>query len=826
MADNLLDKASILLTPTAHNNGSMLSVKPTDGDGDFTFSRNSAATRVNAQGLVENVQILSGDLVQNGSFSQIGTEEVSNGNFSQEGSQLVTNGGFDTDSDWTLSGWNISGGSANNDGINTGNINQNIGLQQNKFYKISISITNYVSGALKVRLGTGNQIDVGSSNGEYILYLENTTTNSNIRFYPDVTLNFNGSIDNVSVKEVGQDWTLENGWSIGDDKAISDGSGSIPNTDLIQGNVFTTGKSYKVTLEIKDYVSGNLQLQNNTTNFPQSNGIHTIYSSEGSASLILRSLSFIGSVTNISVKEVGQNWNIENTWTIGNSVANGNGANGDAEEIIQTSVLVVGKEYKATYQVLNYASGSVALWKGSGVALIQRTANNTYTEYFTGASNQIRFRGTNFIGSITNIVIKEITNDTNLPRINYEGFSYQDSFGSELVTNGDFATNSYWQLGSGSSISGGSLNIISAPYNAATRQALSLTSGKTYKIVINAIAVGSATSNTFQLGFGTIGGNPSSNTQYEFEEGASVKTLTVTASATDAAVLFRARDASTSNLSITNVSVKEYLGQEVVPDSGCGSYILEPQSTNIYLNSETLLTQDNTTLASTYTVSFYGTGTITFSGTHTGSLVGTSLTDRVSATFTATAGTLTSTVSGTVTKGQLENLNFASSYIPTSGASSTRLRDLATDSGNATLINSTEGTLYFEGSAFVNGGVNRYVSLSDNTTSNRLQFVFTSATNRLQVSGTNVTSINYNSFVQTDNNKIAYSYSALGVRVFVNGVLVGSNTDNASLPTNTLTTLDFALWNQTSALFQGKTKALAVWKEALSDAELTALTTI
>ena len=52
---NLLDEASILLTPTAYNNGSMLAVKPENGDGDFTFSRNSAATRVNAQGLVEDV---------------------------------------------------------------------------------------------------------------------------------------------------------------------------------------------------------------------------------------------------------------------------------------------------------------------------------------------------------------------------------------------------------------------------------------------------------------------------------------------------------------------------------------------------------------------------------------------------------------------------------------------------------------------------------------------------------------------------------------------------------------------------------------------------
>ena len=43
-----------------------------DLSGDFDFSRGSAATRVNAQGLVENVQILSSELVQNGNFSEIG----------------------------------------------------------------------------------------------------------------------------------------------------------------------------------------------------------------------------------------------------------------------------------------------------------------------------------------------------------------------------------------------------------------------------------------------------------------------------------------------------------------------------------------------------------------------------------------------------------------------------------------------------------------------------------------------------------------------------------------------------------------------------------
>ena len=134
------------------------------------------------------------------------------------------------------------------------------------------------------------------------------------------------------------------------------------------------------------------------------------------------------------------------------------------------------------------------------------------------------------------------------------------SYGAELVTNGDFATDSDWNKGSGSTISGGAaLNIISATYNATTRQTISLTSGITYQILINATAVGSATANTFQLGFGDSSGNPSSTTQHEFAVGVSTKTLTVTASATDTTIIFRSRDSGTSNLTIHSVSVKEVL---------------------------------------------------------------------------------------------------------------------------------------------------------------------------------------------------------------------------------------------------------------------------
>ena len=224
MADNLLDKASILLTPTAYNDGSMLSVKPENGDGDFTFSRSSAATRVNAQGLVENVQIISSELVSNGNFSQIGTEEVSNGNFSQEGSELITNGGFDTDSGWvTQSGWSISGGTANCDGTANNALRQNFSLPIGTL-RIKFDVTARTQGIVNLWINNPafTQLISADAIGSYEVDVVTTSGANNVFFYS--ASNFIGSIDNVSVKEVGQDWTLQAGWSIGDGVATCDGT--------------------------------------------------------------------------------------------------------------------------------------------------------------------------------------------------------------------------------------------------------------------------------------------------------------------------------------------------------------------------------------------------------------------------------------------------------------------------------------------------------------------------------------------------------------------------------------------------------------------------
>lgn len=52
---SLLDNASLVLTPNAYKEGKLYSVIPSNGNGDFTATRATTATRVNADGLVDLV---------------------------------------------------------------------------------------------------------------------------------------------------------------------------------------------------------------------------------------------------------------------------------------------------------------------------------------------------------------------------------------------------------------------------------------------------------------------------------------------------------------------------------------------------------------------------------------------------------------------------------------------------------------------------------------------------------------------------------------------------------------------------------------------------
>ena len=108
------------------------------------------------------------------------------------------------------------------------------------------------------------------------------------------------------------------------------------------------------------------------------------------------------------------------------------------------------------------------------------------------------------------------------------------------------------------------------------------------------------------------------------------------------------------DIQITNISCREVPGNHLTQGTDTARPRWDARA-NLLVGTTTMATQNVTTLATPYTLSFTGTGTVTLSGTSTaGPLVGTGVGQRVSLTFTPTAGTLTLTVSGTVTDAQLE----------------------------------------------------------------------------------------------------------------------------------------------------------------------------
>lgn len=108
-----------------------------------------------------------------------------------------------------------------------------------------------------------------------------------------------------------------------------------------------------------------------------------------------------------------------------------------------------------------------------------------------------------------------------------------------------------------------------------------------------------------------------------------------------------------SPFAIDNISVKELPGAHAYQTTSASRPVYSRRY-NLLTATNTLSTQNVTTVATSYTLKFEGTGTVTLSGTSTGTL------SAGSNVFTPTAGTLTLTVSGTVTNAQLTPTNQAS----------------------------------------------------------------------------------------------------------------------------------------------------------------------
>ena len=170
--------------------------------------------------------------------------------------------------------------------------------------------------------------------------------------------------------------------------------------------------------------------------------------------------------------------------------------------------------------------------------------------------------------------------------------------------------------------------------------------------------------------------------------------------------------------------------------------------------------------------------------------------------------------------------SYATSYIPTSGSTVTRNQDIFTRDGIGSLINSTEGVLFVEMAALQTTNTNaEYLIISDGTyTANSIMIQLRSGANQLAVWGYSGSVYQIAEIITitdiTDFNKIAIKWKANDFEVFLNGSSVYS-LSTYTAPTG-LDRLEFS--RNGTAHFFGKVKQLQIFKTALSDSQLTSLT--
>jgi len=175
---------------------------------------------------------------------------------------------------------------------------------------------------------------------------------------------------------------------------------------------------------------------------------------------------------------------------------------------------------------------------------------------------------------------------------------------------------------------------------------------------------------------------------------------------------------------------------------------------------------------------------------------------------------------------QLEQLGYATSLIPTlTGSTETRATETATGAGSADLINSTEGVLYAEIAAF-EVQPDFFISMNDGTNNNRVIIKFSDGVDNqltaFTINSTNASSITHTISNFKQYNKIALSYNSSYLKLFVNGQEVGTSVASPNLPVG-LNVLNLSNL-LTDKNVKGKVKSVAVFDEALSDAELNNLT--
>jgi len=264
-------------------------------------------------------------------------------------------------------------------------------------------------------------------------------------------------------------------------------------------------------------------------------------------------------------------------------------------------------------------------------------------------------------------------------------------------------------------------------------------------------------------------------------------------------------------------------------------YLLAIGSTNIAASTFDILNGAlGSTISSNITtiskIENYGDGwwrcSITFTPT-----ISTSFNFRI---YNADSATDVNTLSGSfnyIYGAQVEQGSNATSYIPTVASTVTRNADVISKTGISDLINGQEGTIFLNSAALANNTSARFIELRGNTVSltNNIFIRYEGFSNRIAYSVYSNSAlqcnINFDLTSQSEYNKMAFVWALNRFEIWVNGSKVSEDTLGIPPAENFMSIINFSDRNGNNK-FDGNVKSFQLYKTALTDTELAALTTL
>jgi len=194
------------------------------------------------------------NVVLNGDYEELGSEEVTNGDFSNGGTT------------WSV----YSDPTFENSSViftNGARIYKSVVSASSLIYKIVIDFSNISGDGVQILVGNGNSFvnysvsDIVNNNNQIVAY--SSFVGSSLLFIYSLSTNTNATITNVSVKQVDPNdrWALDSGWSIEDGKLKATSTA----LEATQTSVFTTGNTYEITFTLDSIASGSVKVKAGTS---------------------------------------------------------------------------------------------------------------------------------------------------------------------------------------------------------------------------------------------------------------------------------------------------------------------------------------------------------------------------------------------------------------------------------------------------------------------------------------------------------------------------------------------------------------------------------